>query len=146
MSSLSVAGIGVLLLAAFGVLHFLRILATTRAVLAFCGTCALFGSAASGVSFVRGIVRWAASLVGSLGGWAFGSALAALGAVFIVLAAILAYDLHPHNPAGKRTGFIAIVVALMAVTGVTGFAAVNHLPSNVRQVVDTARTSGLGGK
>ena len=142
MSGLTLAGIGVLCLALFGVFHWLSIFATVRAIFAFVGVC-LIGAVGWVGRMLADVATWAAHLGGSTTGWAFGIAVPAV--VFLVLAVILLHDLHPRHGATKRTGWIAIAVAALLVAGVSGIKAAQSIPSGVRSGVSNARTIIPGG-
>jgi hypothetical protein len=142
MSGLSLAAIGVLCLALFGVFHWLSIAATIRSVLAFVGVC-LLGAVGWVGHALADVVTWGSHLGGTVTGWAFGTAVPAV--VFIVLAVILIHDWHPKHGASKRTGWIALAVAAILVAGVSGIRAANSIPSGVRSGVTNARTIVPGG-
>lgn len=126
---LTVPELGVLLLLLFGVFHYLRILAGTRAVLAF------LGAVAVGLTGVVGrvagdIAGWAQHAVGAVTSWAFGATLSA--GLFIVLLILLAHDLHPKRSASGRTGWVAIAVGILLVAGVAQFPALAPVVNGIR--------------
>jgi hypothetical protein len=136
MSGLSLAGIGVLCLALFAVMHWLTIFANIRAVIAFIGVCCI-GAVGFVGRLLADVATWAAHIGGSATGWGFGVAVPAV--VFIVLA------LHPRHGATKRTGWIAIAVAALLIAGVAGIKSAESIPSAVRTGVTNARTIVPGG-
>jgi hypothetical protein len=126
---LTVPELGVLLLLLFGVFHYLRILAGTRAVLAF------LGAVAVGLTGVVGrvagdIAGWAQRAVGAVTSWAFGATLSA--GLFIVLLILLAHDLHPRRSASGRTGWVAIATGILLVAGVAQFPALAPVVNGIR--------------
>src|ERR1700734_449258 len=99
---MTVAELGVLLLVLYGVFHYLRVLATTRAVLAFLGAVAVGLTGAVG-RIAGDLAGWAQHAVGSVSSWAFGVPVA--GGLFVILVVLLAHDLHPRRGASARTGY-----------------------------------------
>jgi hypothetical protein len=126
---LTVAETGLLCLVLFGLFHYLRILAKSRAVLAF------LGAAAVGLTGVVGhlaaaVALWAQHAVGSVTAWAFGASLSA--GLFIALAVLLVHDLHPRRSASGRTGFVALAVGILLVAGVAQFPALAPAANGIR--------------
>lgn len=142
LASLSVSALGLLMLVLFAVFYYLGIFSATRAILAFAGTC-LIGTAGFAGGLVTDVARWVTGLLDSASGWAFG--VAAGGAIVTVIAGVIfIHDLMPRHTAGKRTGWAGIVLALLLITGVSGFSALNSVPGTVRTGV-TSVQSTFGG-
>jgi hypothetical protein len=130
--NLTVAELGVLLLLLFGVFHYLRILAGTRAVLAFLGAVAVGLTGVVG-RIAGGIALWAQHAVGSVTAWAFGTTLSA--GLFIVLVILLVHDLHPKRSASARTGYVALAVGILLVAGVAQFPALAPVVNGIRSLL-----------
>ena len=137
LSSLTVNGIGVLMLILFGVFYFLGIFATLRAVLAFVGTCIL-GTAGFIGSALSAAGTWLVNLANSGTSWAFGIGLGGT-ALVIITGVIFVHDLMPKHTAGKRTGWAGVFLAVLLVAGVSGIPALNHLPGQVQKGVSNAK-------
>jgi hypothetical protein len=131
--------LGVLMLAAFGVLYWLNIFATVRAVLAFVGTI-LVGTGGHLLHWLALVTAWVMSLGGTLTAWAFG--IRVMEAVTVVVVAVFIYDLWPKHAAGKRTGWAGIFLALMMLGGATGFAFLNGIPAAVSSGIASVQASG----
>ena len=89
---------------------------------------------------------WAQHLFGSVLNWAIGVPFA--GALFIIIAALVLYALHPKNQAGKHTGFLALAAGVLVVAGVSGIPALSGLHSAIVTFVTSAMhafTSASGG-
>ena len=129
---MTVAELGVLLLVLYGVFHYLRVLATTRAVLAFLGSVAV-GLTGTVGRIAGDIAGWAQSAVGAVTTWAFGATLSA--ALFIVLVIVLAHDLHPRKGASARTGYLALAAGILLVAGVSQFPALAPVVEWVRSLL-----------
>ncbi len=136
---MTVAELGVLLLVLYGVFHYLRVLATTRAALAFLGAVAV-GLTGTVGRIAGDIASWAQHAVGSASNWAFGVPVAA--ALFITLVVLLAHDLHPlahdlHPRKGTsaRTGYLALAVGVLLVAGVSQFPALAPVVEWVRSLL-----------
>lgn len=129
---MTVAELGVLLLVLYGVFHYLRVLATTRAVLAFLGAVAV-GLTGTVGRIAGGIAGWAQSAVGTVTTWAFGATLSA--GLFIVLVIVLIHDLHPRKGASARTGYLALAVGILLVAGVSQFPALAPVVEWVRSLL-----------
>jgi hypothetical protein len=130
--NLTVADMGVLCLLLFGLFHWLRILATTRSVLA------LLGAVAVGLDGVIGRVAgdlagWAQHTFGDVTSWAFGVPLA--GGLFVILVIVLIHDLSPKKSASARTGWIAVAVGILLVAGVSQFPALAPVASGIRSLL-----------
>src|ERR1035441_3908084 len=136
------AGLGVALLVAFLVFHYLGIFTTIRAVLAIIGLC-LLGAAGFGLNLLVVVTTWLQGLVGDITHWIFGVRFPA--ALFIILVLILIYDLHPKNKAGKRTAWVGVFVVLLMLGGVAGFPAVHNIPNDIRRGVENAQTAVQSG-
>jgi hypothetical protein len=129
---LTVAELGVLLLVLYGVFHYLRILATARAVLAFLGAVAV-GLAGTAGRIAGDLAGWAQHAVGSVTAWAFGVPLTA--GLFIALVVLLAHDLHPRKGASARTGYVALAVGILLVAGVSQFPALAPAVNGIRSML-----------
>lgn len=138
--ALSAAGVAGLCLVFWLLFHWLNIFAKTRAFLALVAAIGIGGFL--GRALVRG-VTWLTQLTGTVTGWTLGVALPA--ALFLVLAAVLVYDLHPRGgSASRRTGYVALAVGALLVAGVTGIpalapaaSALRSLPANIATFVNT---------
>lgn len=133
--------LGVLCLILFGLFYWLGIFAKFRAVLALIGVIGiadggfvgrLLGSAAAGLQ----------RAVGAVTATLFGASLAA--GLFIVLAVIMVHDLHPRKGAGKRTGWVAVLLGAILVVGVAQVpalapvtAALRSFPSSLVTFINT---------
>jgi hypothetical protein len=130
--NITVAELGVILLVLFGVFHYLGILATTRAVLAFLGAVAV-GLTGTVGRIAGDLAGWAQHATGSVSQWAFGVPLSA--ALFIALIVLLAHDLHPRKPASGRTGYLALAVGILLVAGVSQFPALAPAVHGIRSLL-----------
>jgi hypothetical protein len=138
LSSFTVDGIGVLFLILFGVFYWLRIFATTRAVLAFTGTC-LLGTAGFLGGALHAIVSWVTNLANT--GTAFATGIAIGGtALVIITGVIFIHDLMPKHTAGTRTGWAGIALAALLVAGVSAIPQLNSVPTAVRNAVSSIQT------
>ena len=135
---LTTTELGLLFLLLFGVFHFLGILPTTRAVLVFLGV-VIVGTTGFIGRIAADVGTWAQNAFGSVTGWAFGVPLAA--GLFIVLAIIFVFDVHPKHSAGKRTGWIAIALGVLVVVGVAGIPALAGLRGAIVNLVGNAATA-----
>lgn len=126
---LTVAETGLLCLVLFGLFHYLRILASTRAVLAFLGAVAV-GLTGTVGRIAGDIAGWAQHAVGTVSVWAFGVPLSA--ALFIALVVLLVHDLHPRKSASGRTGYLALAVGILLVAGVAQFPALAPAVNGIR--------------
>lgn len=123
-----------------GLLHWLRIFARTRAVLALIAVAGIGGFVGRALVAVAG---WLQHLTGTVTGWALGAAVPA--ALFIGLAVILVYDLHPNGGGiSRRTSWVAIGAGVLLVAGVSGIpalapaaAALRSLPADITNFVNT---------
>lgn len=138
MGAWTTGGVGAACLVLFTLFHWLSIFAKGRAVLAFLGVL-LIGSTGVVSGLMHSAAAWTASLLDNATAWAFGFAVPGL--LALVLGAVLIHDLHPKHTAGKRTGWIAIALAAVIATGVSGITALDHLPSATRHGVNNARTA-----
>lgn len=143
MGSLPLLGIGVLMLILFGVLYWLAIFATIRAILAFLGTI-LIGYAGWAGRAVHTGTMWLVHLGNSMTGWALGVAIFGT-ALTLVAAVIFVHDLFPRNGARKRTGWAGVALALLLLAGVSGIPALNGIAPGIRHAVTSVRTIGNGG-
>ena len=143
VGSWSLLGIGVLLLALFGLFYWLSIFATARAVLAFVGT-ALVGFTGFSGRVLAWLGREGARFANDLLGWAFGPAAAAIGGtvLVVVVGVIFVHDLSPKKTAGKRTGWAGVALAVLLLAGASGIPALNGIIPGVRSGVSTVRTIG----
>lgn len=137
--AVTVAGLAGLCLIFWVLFAWLGIFAKTRAVLALLAAIGLGGFL--GRVLVRA-AAWLQHLTGAVTGWALGVALPA--ALFLVLAVILAHDLHPRHQAGRRTAYVALGTGTLLVAGVTGIpalapvaSALQSLPANVAGFLNT---------
>jgi hypothetical protein len=130
--NLTVAELGVLLLALFALFHYLRILAKTRAIMVFLGAVAV-GLTGTVGRIADGIAGWAQDAAGSLGHWAFG--ISASFVPFVVLAVILLHDLHPKKTASGRTGWVALAAGIMLVAGVSQIPALAPAVGAIRSLL-----------
>lgn len=136
--SLTTPELGVLFLLLFAVLHFLGIFATTRAVLVFLGI-VIVGTTGFLGRILGDIGTWAQNAFGSITGWALGVSFAA--GLFILLALVFVFDVHPKNKAGKRTGWIGIALGVLVVVGVAGIPALAGLRGAIVNLVGNAATA-----
>jgi hypothetical protein len=142
LSSFTVSALGVICLVLFGVFYWLGIMATTRAVLAFVGTCLLGTSGFIGGA-LQAIGSWLVNLANSGTAWATGIAVGGT-ALVIVAGVVFVHDLMPKHTAGKRTGCAGILLAALLIAGVSGIQALNNVPAGVRNGVTNIQ-SVLGG-
>lgn len=141
--TLTYAEVGVLMLAAFGTFHFLRILHRTRAVLAFVGVC-LVGTAGWVGNISSQVIGWAMHTFGSAMTFAFGTAAAA--ALFLVLVIIFVKDLHPrYGERRPRTAWIGLALGLILVAGASGIPALGHIPQDLRHGVQNTTSAVVKG-
>lgn len=138
LSTLTVNVIGVLSLVLFGLFYWLGIFATTRAILAFVGTC-LLGTAGFLGGLLHAATLWVTGLADSAMSWAVGVTAAGL-VLTLVAGVIFIHDLHPKKTAGKRTGWAGVAFAALLIAGVSGVSSLNHVPGGVRQGVTSVRT------
>lgn len=140
--NLTIAAIGGGLIVLFVVFHLLGILPTTRAAFVFAGICLVAGAAAgaAGFDFVIVLVTWVESLLSDITQWLIGVRLGPL-ILLIGSGAFFIHDLHPKHGAGKRTGWAAITLALVLIVGVAQVPALSHIPGDIQQGVNNARTS-----
>jgi hypothetical protein len=131
--------IGALLLVGFGLCYWLNIFATLRALAAFVGTI-LIGTSGHLLHWAAVVVAWMVTLGGTLTAWSFGVHVSQ--GVTVIVAGLFIYDLWPKHAAGKRTGWAAIVLALMMLGGSTGFAFLNNVPAAVTSGVTSVQQSG----
>jgi hypothetical protein len=139
--TLTVPELGALFLLLFGVLYFLGIFATTRAVLAFLGIVVVGTSGFIG-RMLGDIGAWAQDAFGSVTGWAIGVPLAA--GLFIILGIVVVHDLHPKNSASKRTGWAAISLGVLVAIGVAGIPALSGLRGVILSLMGNA-TAAING-
>lgn len=132
---LTVPELGVLLLILFGVLHFLGIFTTIRAVLVFLGVVAVGVTGFLG-RILGDVGVWAQHAFGAVTGWAVGVPLAA--GLFIVLGIIFVHDLHPKHSTGKRTGWIGLALGVLVAVGVAGIPALNGLHGFIVRLLGSA--------
>lgn len=143
MGSLSLLGIGLLLLAGFALCLYLTVLVTIRAIAAFIGMILVGYSGWVGRA-IHTATTWFVHLGNSLTGWAFGVAI--FGAIATLAAGgIFLHDLHPKKGARKRTGWAGIALALILLAGVSGIPALNGIAPGIRNGVSSVRTIGNGG-
>jgi len=140
-SSFTVNAIGVLALVLFGVFYWLGILPTTRAVLAFTGTCLVTTGFLAGA--VDAVASWLTNIANSATGWATGIEVGGT-ALVIVTGVVFVHDLMPKHTAGKRTGWAGVLLAALLVIGASGIPALNNIPAGVRNAVASVQ-SVLGG-
>lgn len=136
---MTVAGIGLVLLVLGGLAFWLGCFATLRALAVLVGIILLGVSAGHVLGWLTIAVGWLNSLLGTVTAWAFGAAVPGL--LAIIFAALLVYDLHPRNRAGKRTFWIAIGLAVMVASASTNVDFLNQLGPAVQQGV----TQTVGG-
>jgi hypothetical protein len=135
LSSFGADALGVLCLVLFGVFYWLGIFATTRAVLAFVGTC-LIGTAGFLGGVLHTLATWIVGLADSGTAWATGVAVGGT-ALVIVTGVIFVHDLMPKHTAGRRTGWAGIALAALLIAGVSAIPALNQVPSSVTTGVTT---------
>ena len=135
---LTTSELGLLFLLLFGVFHFLGILPTVRAVLVFLGV-VIVGTTGFIGRMLADVGTWAQNAFGSITGWAFGVPLAA--GLFIVLAIVFIFDVHPKNKAKKRTGWIGIALGILVVVGVAGIPALAGLRGMIVNLVSNTTTA-----
>lgn len=142
--SWSLAGTGLLLLVAFGVLHKLGWALKTQAVFALVGACLIGASAGKGMRYIVIGVTWISRLADIATVWLVGASVGGA-VIFLILAILLIHHLHPKTGESKHGGWIALALGLILVAGVSGFVTANNLPANIRQGVTTVRTAVNGG-
>jgi hypothetical protein len=142
LAGLSLAALGLVCLVLFATFYWLKIFAATRAILGFIGICLLGLNGVAG-GILTTITTWVASLLGVATGALFGVEIGAL-LLLIPVGVMFIHDLHPKNSAGTRTGWAGIALAVLLVTGVSGFQGLNAIPGAVRTGVTNVQTS-LGG-
>lgn len=131
---------GAILVAASVTFYFLGIFSTLRSIGVFLGIL-LLGINGHIIALAGHVLLFTQNFLGSVVAWAFGAAIP--GILAIVLAIILINDWHPKNRAGKRTFWLAAAMAILIVTGGTGFAALNNLPAGVQHGIQQT-TTGIG--
>jgi hypothetical protein len=125
---------GAILVAASLVLLWMRIFKVTRAVMVFVGIC-LIGNGWL-IRLLEDIARAGSNIFGGLFAKVFGSAVP--GVLGLAAIGILIYDLHPRGGgASRRTYWVAVLVAVILVSGLAGFKALNGVPADVHQGVTT---------
>lgn len=129
---LTVAELGVLCLALFGLFHWLHILPGTRSVLALLGAVAVGLTGVVG-RFAGDVMLWLQHAVGSVTAWAFGASVAAV--LFIVLAVLLIHDWHPKKSASARTGYVALAVGVLLVAGVSQLPVLAPVADGIRSLL-----------
>jgi len=130
ITATELAGLFILL---FGVFYWLGIFTKARAVLAFLGAVTLGASGHFG-SLIVSVFTWLANAFGAITAWALG--VAVTGGLVVVLIVVLAHDLHPRKPAGKRTGFIALAVGMAVAAGVASLPFLATVSGLVVQLMD----------
>jgi len=130
--SLTVPELGALLLVFFGLFYWLGIFAKTRAVFAFLGAVAIGTGGAVGHLLAR-ISTALANAGGALTAWLFGGAIA--GILFIAAAAVFLHDMHPKKGAGKRTGWIALLLGASLATAAVTIPALAPVASGVNSLL-----------
>jgi hypothetical protein len=143
VGSLTLLGIGVLMLVAFGLFYWLTIFATFRAILAFAGVI-LVGYAGWLGRTIHTVTMWIVHLGNSLTGWALGVAVCGT-ALTLIAGGIFLHDLHPKKATQKRTGWAGVALALLLLAGATGIPALNGIAPGIRNGVSSVRTIGNGG-
>lgn len=131
---------GAILVAASITLYFLGIFATIRSIGIFLGIL-LLGVNGHVIALAGHVLGFVQNFLGTVMTWVFGAGVPFL--LVIVLGIVLIFDWHPKNRAGKRTFWIAAVVAILIVTGATGIAALNNLPAGITHGIQQT-TTGLG--
>ena len=141
--SWSLFGLGVLMLALFGLFYWLAIFTTARALLAFVGTI-LVGF----TGFFGQVLSWlgteGAKFANWTLSWALGSGAAAVGGTVltVVFLIVFVHDLHPKKTATKRAGWAGIALAVLLLAGVSQIPALNQIVPGVRNGVATVKTIG----
>ena len=135
--SLTVPELGALMLVLFGLFYFLGIFAKTRAVFAFLGAVAIGTGGALGHVLNR-VATALASAGGALTSWLFGGAIA--GVLFIAAAVIFIHDMHPKKGAGKRTGWIALLLGASLATAAVTIPALAPLASGINSLLANVTT------
>jgi len=105
--SLTVPELGAVFLVFFGVFYWLGIFVKIRAILAFLGAVAI-GSGGTVGHLLERIATGLQTAAGTIVAWLFGAAVPGL--LFAVALTIAIHDLHPKKGAGKRTGWIALLL------------------------------------
>lgn len=144
--NLSIAGIGLACLVLFFLLHRKDAAPTFRLVLALVGTCLIADAAASAMGFnlLLDVVRWIEGLLSWVTLHVIGIA-AGPELLLLILGFEVVWALHPKHKTGKNVGWAAIGLVLVLLVGVAQFPALNHIPGDIRQGVDNARTSIQSG-
>ena len=128
--------LGALLVALSVTAYFLGKLPTLRSVGVFVGIIlvGLGGTLGGIITHLTGTLH---SLVGTGTTWAFGVTSFAIFSG--VLAFIVFHDWLPRNSAKKRTFVLSALLAILIATGTTGWAALNHLDTTVKNGVSTVQ-------
>ena len=134
--SLTVPELGALMLVFFALFYWLGIFAKTRAVFAFLGAVAVTGGAVG--RLLSRIVTALAGAGGTLTTWLFGTAVA--GVLFIAAAVIFIHDMHPKKGAGKRTGWIALLLGASLATAAVTIPALAPVVSWINSLLATVTT------
>lgn len=130
MPSLSPSVWGLVLLAVFGTLYFLRFLPTVTAVLGFIGV-VLLGTTGWIGGLLTGITNWVVGLVGHAVGTAAGIG------IFVILAIVFGHDLHKDHQTKQRTAWAGIALGALVVAGVTGIPALAGLHNDITNAFST---------
>lgn len=142
LSSLSEAALGALFVAVSIAMFVVNKFRVARVILVFTGIC------------LTGLNGWlghvAMSVTATVQGW-FGSTTAGVFGItaatgVMILSALLTFkvvhDLHPRGGTPSRGSYwAAILLAVMVVTGTTGWQALNHVDTVVKQGVSTIQHS-----
>lgn len=113
----------------WGLFHWLRIFAKTRAVLALLSVVGIGGWIGR---VLVDMATWLERVTGAVTGWALGVSIPA--ALFVVLVILLIHDMHPRNGASGRTSWVALAVGVLLVAGVEGIPALAPVAAWLRSV------------
>ncbi len=125
---------GAMLLAAGLTFYWLGIFPVIRALLLLVGVIVV-GTGGHLLGWAATLIGWISSWAGTATAWAVGVAVPGLLAVILVI--VLVHDLHPKNPAGTRTAWVALALGLMIATGTTGIGTLNGIGPSVTSGVTT---------
>lgn len=141
--TLTTAQLGLVLLAAaimafaFGVFATIRVMALILGIILISAT----GTPGRVFHWAAGLVGWGSNVTDSLTGWAFGVALPGLFA--LLLAAKVAYDLHPRGGRASRATFwCAAGLAVMIAAGSTSVPFLNQVGPAITHGVQQAKNGG----
>ena len=121
----------------FGAFATIRVFAVIIGIVLVAAT----GTPARVFHWAAGVVGWGQNLTDSLTTWSLGVAFPGLFA--IILAGIVAYDLHPKGGrASRRTFWAAVALAVMVAAGSTNVSFLNNLGPQITHGVQQTQNGG----